>query len=114
MWWQKISRSAPLRNSKEIFHKIEKKGLTWDDGSSHLLTGTHESDADHGTVEQRLGDVRVEVSDRRGEGGDVLSEQVVGVLYATVQVTNSVIRLVAEVHRVRVVHQPRSERHKQS
>ncbi|MPC10787.1 hypothetical protein E2C01_003428 [Portunus trituberculatus] len=54
-------------------------------------------------VQQRLGDVGVEVRNAGGEGRDVLGEAVVGVLQPTVQVGHAVVTLVAKIQVVGVL-----------
>lgn len=79
------------------------------DVGAHAPTGLSQGQPDERAVEQRLGEVRVQVRHRGREGRDVVRQPVVRVLDAPVQVGHAVVGLVGEVLGVGVVHQPSSE-----
>ena len=61
---------------------------------AHLVRGARQGNGHQRAVEQRLGDVRVEVRHRAGERAYVVCQTVVGVLHAPVQVGHAVVCLV--------------------
>lgn len=71
-----------------------------------MLAAPGQGERDQRAVEQRLGQMRVQVRHGRRERRDVVRQPVVGVLDPAVHVAHSVVSLVLEVQPVRVVHQP--------
>lgn len=99
-----------LKIKKLSFNKFN---ITWYDGSAHLFTAPGQGERDQRTVEQRLGQVRIQVSHGRRERRDVVRQPVVGVFDPTVHVAHPIVSLVLEVQTVRVVNQSRSIEQKQ-
>lgn len=83
--------------------------LTWHDGGAHLLAAPGQGERDQCAVEQRLGQVRVQVRHGRCKRRDVVRQPMVGVFDATVHVADPIVSLVLEVQTVCVVDQSRSK-----
>lgn len=74
-----------------------------------MFAAPGQSKSDQRTIEQRLGQMRVQMGHGGCKRSDVVRQPVVGVFDPTVHVTNPVVSLVLKVQTIRMVDQPRSE-----
>lgn len=86
--------------------------VTWYDSRPHLPAGPGEREADEGTVEERLGEVWVEMSKGCRECCYVVRQKVVGIFYPRIQIAHPVVGLIPHVQLVRMVHQPRPAKYR--
>lgn len=87
---------------------MRKRYLTWNNGGAHLLATPGQGERNQSAIEQRFGQMRVQVSHGRRKSRDVVRQPMIGVFDPAVHVADPIVSLILEVQTVRVVHQPRS------
>lgn len=79
--------------------------LTWHNSSTHLLAASGQGERDQRAIEQRFGQVRVQVRHGRRERRNIVRQPMVGIFDPTVHVAHPIIRLVLEVQAICVINQ---------